>query len=70
MAHDSHHAPGLPEIHDEAADTPMWLPMLGLGLFVLLSLFLIVRAAVNDAAEELGGDEAVVVEAAEAAPAH
>ena len=49
MAEEHHHAPGLPEIHDEAADTPMWLPLLGLTLFALVALFLIVRAAVDDA---------------------
>lgn len=79
MADDHSHTPGLPEIHDEAADTPMWIPMLGLALFALLALFLIVRAAVADASAELEattGEEAAAAEApaeaapAEAAPAH
>lgn len=28
--------PGLPEIQDEAADTPRWVPLLGLGILVAL----------------------------------
>jgi hypothetical protein len=65
MADDHHHAPGLPEIHDEAADTPMWLPMLGLAIFAIVALFLITRAAVEDASAEL---EATGVEAPADAP--
>ncbi|MBX3247201.1 MAG: hypothetical protein KF901_08475 [Myxococcales bacterium] len=50
-----HHAPGLPEIHDEAADTPMWLPLLGLGLLIVASLFFIIRAATADEAPVVDG---------------
>lgn len=39
-----HEAPGLPEIRDEAADTPLWVPVLGLSLLVLLALVFVVRA--------------------------
>ncbi|MFW5924581.1 MAG: hypothetical protein ACOCV4_00330 [Myxococcota bacterium] len=38
----AHHAapPGLPEIRDEAGDTPSWVPLLGVGLLVaLLAVF-------------------------------
>ena len=65
MADDHHHAPGLPEIHDEAADTPMWLPLLGLALFTLAALVLIIRAAVADASAELGAEAAAVEAPAE-----
>jgi len=41
--------PGLPEIQDEAADTPMWVPVLGLGLFVLVALWLVISSALDDA---------------------
>jgi hypothetical protein len=34
MGH-AHSAPELPEVTDEAADTPKWVPLLGLALFVL-----------------------------------
>lgn len=40
--------PGLPEIQDEAADTPMWVPVLGLGLFVLVALWLVISSALED----------------------
>ncbi|HJK90388.1 MAG TPA: hypothetical protein RMH85_36210 [Polyangiaceae bacterium LLY-WYZ-15_(1-7)] len=51
---DEHHDEGgvLPEIHDEAADTPMWVPVLGLSLLALAAIFLIVRAAFADADAE------------------
>jgi len=66
MADEHHHAPGLPEIHDEAADTPMWLPTLGLAIFAIVALFLIARAAVEDASAELEG---TIVEAPADEPA-
>lgn len=66
MADEHHHAPGLPEIHDEAADTPMWLPMLGLAIFAIVALFLITRAAIEDASAEL---DATAEEAPADAPA-
>lgn len=36
--HSSHGPPGLPPVHDEAADTPLWVPVVGLVLLVLLAL--------------------------------
>lgn len=70
MADEHHHAPGLPEIHDEAADTPMWLPMLGLAIFAVVALFLITRAAIEDANSELEAAEIVApAEQAAEAPA-
>ncbi len=48
MADHSNEGGILPDVHDEAADTPMWVPMLGLALLTLATIFLIVRAAVAD----------------------
>ncbi len=48
MADHSNEGGTLPDVHDEAADTPMWVPMLGLALLTLATIFLIVRAAVAD----------------------
>ncbi len=48
MADHSNEGGTLPDVHDEAADTPMWVPMLGLALLTLATIFLIVRAAVSD----------------------
>lgn len=54
----------LPEVHDEAADTPMWVPALGLGLLTLITVFLIVRAALSeDESAPAGADVVVQVEA-------
>lgn len=48
----AHEAPGLPEIRDEAADTPLWVPVLGLSLLVLLALVFVVRAEMGAGEEE------------------
>lgn len=41
---DAHQGPpGLPEVHDEAADTPMWVPAVGLALLVALALTFVFR---------------------------
>jgi hypothetical protein len=55
-SHDSHAPSGpLPTVHDEAADTPTWLPVVGLVLFGLMLLWMLTRAdepaAVGPAAE-------------------
>lgn len=64
-AHDPSAAPGLPEIRDEAADTPMWIPALGLALFVLATVWLVISAALSDIDDETA--EAPVEVAAPAA---
>ena len=46
---DHKHAPGLPEVVDEAADTPAWVPALGLGLFALAAIAVAIRLAWVDA---------------------
>lgn len=54
MADAENHRPGEPpEIRDEAADTPMWLPALGLALLVLAAFGVIYQSvqAEADAAE-------------------
>lgn len=66
MADSEHHdTPGEPpEIRDEAADSPMWLPALGLTLLLIGALFIIWRGASGD---DAAGEEAAAAE--EAAPA-
>ena len=58
---DHDHSIGLPEIHDEAGDTPMWVPVLGLALLLLATLYVVFAAAFADEAD------AEAVEAAAAA---
>ncbi len=60
-AHD--HAVGLPEIHDEAGDTPMWVPALGLGLLILATLYMVFSSAFADD-EATEAEAPVAVEAA------
>ena len=66
---DAHDRPGEPPaVRDEAADTPMWVPAIGLALLILGGVFLVwqssteesVGEAVEEAVEDapaLGGDE-------------
>ena len=56
------HSVGLPEIHDEAGDTPLWVPVLGLALLLLATLYMVFSAAFAD-------EEAEAAPAAEAAVA-
>ena len=56
----------LPSVHDEAADTPTWLPVTGLVLLVLALLFMLYRGA-NPASE--ASDAPVIDVAAEIEPA-
>jgi hypothetical protein len=39
----------LPEIVDEAPDTPAWVPALGLGLFAVVAIAVAIRLAWVDA---------------------
>jgi hypothetical protein len=73
MAHDELPSTSkLPDVHDEAADTPMWVPMLGLGLLalvVLLAVFSALGVTSDEGADGGVADGGVVVEpSAEAAP--
>jgi hypothetical protein len=68
---DTKHTPGeFPEVRDEAPPTPMWIPMLGLGLLALLTVSAVYRSATatdepvegsiapaEDVADDEGGDE-------------
>ena len=59
MSHDKH-APRLPEIKDEAPDTPSWVPALGLGLFALITIMVAIRLAwveANPVAKDAGAAE-------------
>jgi hypothetical protein len=67
--------PPLPIVHDEAGDTPAWLPISGLCAFLVLALFVLWRAGhpVEEPAPTLEPAPGVVVEApdeAAAPPAH
>jgi len=50
--HESNKAPEIPQVVDEAADTPWWVPLLGA---VLLALFVLLFVASQ---ARQGGDEA------------
>lgn len=70
--------PGLPEIRDEASATPMWIPGLGIGVFLVATLWMIFSSiwaeqaaadAVQEATQAAEAGEAAIDEAsAEAAP--
>ncbi len=64
--HSAHEAPGLPQITDEAGDTPMWVPILGLTLLALMAL---VFAYEVNTAEPAGEAAAVDAPAEPAEPA-
>lgn len=68
MAHDTHHAggphPELPPVQDEAADSPIWLPVTGLALLAVLAFFVLLRGA--QGAGDAPAEGEVAAEAAEA----
>jgi hypothetical protein len=51
---ESNQPPGLPEIVDEATDTPAWIPVTGLVLLAFFLLLFVVSQATGDE-EEAGG---------------
>ena len=64
--HSPHEPPGLPEITDEAADTPMWVPVVGVGLlvaFVLLFTYKAVTSEPTGSAAEDGAPQAAAAPA-------
>jgi hypothetical protein len=83
MAHDTSHGatapshassdgplehPVLPPVHDEAPDTPAWIPLTGLVLLALFAIAAIYRAARGGETEAEPAAEAAAAEApAEAA---
>lgn len=66
-----HHGPhpALPTVHDEAGDTPMWLPILGIALFVLMAFAYSFRGAMMSTDEGVGDAAAAEAVAEEAPPA-
>lgn len=52
--------PGLPEIRDEAGDTPKWVPLLGLGLLIALLAMFGVQAFTSDDESMQGAEDADV----------
>jgi hypothetical protein len=64
MSDHKHAGPSLPEVIDEAADTPNWVPALGLGLFALISLVFAARLAYDDANPPQAAQDGNVAEVA------
>jgi hypothetical protein len=57
--------PQLPEVRDEAGDTPRWVPVLGALLFVIAAAAIVVRhTAFKDADEAAGSGAAPAAEGA------
>ncbi len=61
VAHDTHASadtdgplehPVLPPVHDEASDTPTWVPVLGLVLFALMAGVWLLRSAIRESVGE------------------
>ncbi len=72
MSDAGHHhdgPPGLPEITDEAGDSPKWLPLLGLGLFALVAVLVVARSQAKDGPEPAAAEAAVADAPAAAEPA-
>ncbi|NOY94234.1 MAG: hypothetical protein GXP55_23905 [Deltaproteobacteria bacterium] len=64
------HAPTLPEVKDEAGDTPTWVPILGIVLLSLFALMAVLHPTEHQVTMEQGGAAQVApVHAAPAAPA-
>ncbi len=63
--HETHPHPPMPAVTDEAADTPNWVPVSGLVLFVVMVLFVMMRSALAPAPEAAAAttDEAYAGEA-------
>jgi hypothetical protein len=68
MSH-SNQPPGLPEIVDEAGDTPNWVPLVGLALVVMVALLIAVRQATGGGeADQPAGAAGADAGTAQAAP--
>ncbi len=67
-AHEPHPHPPLPTVHDEAGDTPTWVPIAGLAFFVVIFFFALVRSALApeapaaSAVDELAAEPAAIVD--------
>jgi hypothetical protein len=63
----AHEPPGLPKVEDEALDTPMWVPILGLSLLGALALLFVYQATVEEPTEATPSVEQAAPEAPEGA---
>jgi hypothetical protein len=63
-----HEHPSLPPVHDEAADTPLWIPVVGLALLAIVALIVVGRATEHGDTSALrpATQEASVADQAEA----
>jgi hypothetical protein len=67
--HETHPHPPMPAVTDEAADTPMWVPISGVVMFALLVLYVMIRSSLaapevvpgSDVTDEAHAAEGVVV---------
>ena len=64
--HDTPDVPGLPEIQDEAADTPTWIPLTGLAVLLMMTLYVALHAASASSEDTAPAPEAEVAAEAEA----
>ncbi len=51
--HEIHPHPPMPAVHDEAADSPTWLPVSGIAIVILMVLFAMMRTAMQPPAPEV-----------------
>lgn len=64
--HEIHPHPPMPAVHDEAADSPAWLPVTGAAILLLMVLFVMLRAAMQPPVPEVDAGAAAVEEPAPA----
>jgi hypothetical protein len=58
-----HPHPPMPAVHDEAADSPTWLPVTGLAILLVMVLFVMLRAAMSPPVPETDATAEAAVEA-------
>ncbi|MGE0789650.1 MAG: hypothetical protein AB7S26_28515 [Sandaracinaceae bacterium] len=67
---DSHDVPGeLPQLRDEAADSPLWLPALGLTILLLGAVVIVWRGATSETTDDAAETAEEAAPADEPAPA-
>ncbi len=68
MSDAGHHhdgPPTLPEVTDEAGNTPTWVPLTGIGLLALIAVVIVFRAQLAADAPAVDAPAAEAVEAAD-----
>jgi hypothetical protein len=55
---EAHEPPGLPTVVDEAADTPPWVPKLGLALLAAVVLYVVAMRVIEPASDPTPDDPA------------